>query len=85
MATSRLKRRNRTDIDFKGCGGLFDLFDDAVKEAWRINDDEYDYLASQNDEVLDAMLINEKSTLSEIKAAIQLINKNLDKYYETTS
>jgi hypothetical protein len=85
MATSRFKRRNRTDIIIKGCGGLTDIFDDMTKDNWRINDDEYDYLCCQGENVLDAMLINEKSTITEIKNAINLINITLDKYYGTKS
>lgn len=39
--TTRLERRGRTDIVFKGSGGLFDAMDDVVKGTWRINDDEF--------------------------------------------
>ena len=42
---SRQDRKNRTDIIFKGCGGLTDAFDDVIKQAWWINDDEYDYIS----------------------------------------
>jgi hypothetical protein len=41
---TRFERKNRTDIIYKGCGGITDAFDDMYKQLWRINDDEYDYL-----------------------------------------
>jgi hypothetical protein len=43
---SRLSRKNRTygDIGHKSSGGIMDLFDNEVKSAFRINDEEYDYL-----------------------------------------
>ena len=42
----RLERRNRTygDLGIKSSGGMFDLFDNAIKEIYRINDNEYNYL-----------------------------------------
>ena len=41
---TRFERKNRTDINYKGCGGITDALDDMIKQLWRINDDEYDYL-----------------------------------------
>lgn len=73
---SRLARRNREDIVIKGCGGLNDIFDDLMKSAWRISDDEYDYiLENSTDEELDLILLNEKITISEIKKAMIHVDK----------
>lgn len=77
---TRLERRNRTGIVFKGCGGFYDLFDDAIKEAWRINDDEYDYLCEfGSDEVLKAM-VSEPKSYSEAKQHLTLVNECLINY-----
>lgn len=78
---TRLQRKNRTDIIYKGCGGLMDAFDDVIKQAWRINDDEYDFLCSQSDEVLSA-LVTEHKSFSIAKNSIQIINKALESYTE---
>lgn len=83
MKTSRHARKNRTDIEIKGWGGITDIYDDMVKQMWRINDEEYDYIASQSDEVLDAFTLTDKMSFSEIKNSIRIINETLDKYYES--
>ena len=41
---SRLLRKKRTDIELKSTGGITDLFDNAIKESWYINDAEYNYI-----------------------------------------
>lgn len=79
---SRLSRKNRTDIIIKGHGGITDAFDDAIKETWRIDDDEYDYIAEfADDEILD-LLVSDMSllTITEKKRAITLINNKIDEY-----
>lgn len=79
---SRLSRKNRTDIIYKGCGGITDAFDDAIKGTWRIDDDEYDYIAEfADDEILD-LLVSDMSllTISEKKRAITLINNKIEEF-----
>ncbi len=46
-------KKLRKEIQFKTSGGLFDLFDNQIKEAYNITDDEYDYIAEHmtNDEM----------------------------------
>lgn len=81
---SRLKRKHRTDIVYRGCGGITDAFDDSIKHLWRINDDEYDYII-ETDEGIDWILIptDRNSTISDLKDAIYNINKLITKYYLT--
>jgi hypothetical protein len=76
---TRFERKNRTDIIYKGCGGITDAFDDMYKQLWRINDDEYDYLCETlTDEELKT-ITPEFKTISEIKKAINIVNTVLSK------
>jgi hypothetical protein len=75
----RLKRKNRTIEDFglKSQGGLEDLFDNAIKSAYRINDEEYDFICENaTDEDLD-FLLNEKPNISEKIMIMRVLNKYL--------
>jgi hypothetical protein len=79
---SRLSRKNRTDIEFKGCGGLTDAFDDAVKGTWRINDDEYDYICqTATDNELDCLMFD-CVTFSDKRHSLTVINKFVNDYKE---
>lgn len=78
---TRFERRNRTDIEFKGCGGITDLFDDAIKEAWRINDEEYDYLCEFTDDINCPLYIDKGMSISELKAKIKEVNELLEEYH----
>tara|TARA_R110000782_G_scaffold177708_1_gene268656 strand:- start:124 stop:372 length:249 start_codon:yes stop_codon:yes gene_type:complete len=79
---SRLSRKNRTDIEFKGCGGLTDAFDDAVKGTWRINDDEYDYICqTATDNELDSLMFD-CVTFSDKRHSLTVINKFVNDYKE---
>ena len=74
---TRFERKNRTDIVYKGCGGITDAFDDMFKRLWRINDDEYDYLCETlTDEELSDITPEFKS-ISQIKKAISIVNNAL--------
>lgn len=76
----RFSRLNRTDINFKGCGGLTDAFDDVIKQLWRINDEEYDWICEYaTEEGLDAFLLFDE-TISGLKNSIQIVNKLLVRY-----
>jgi len=77
---TRFERKNRTDINYKGCGGITDALDDMIKQLWRINDDEYDYLCENltNGEL--CTIIPEFKSISQIKDAINITNKYLSKY-----
>ena len=77
---TRFERKNRTDINYKGCGGITDALDDMIKQLWRINDDEYDYLCDNlTDEEL-CTIIPEFKNISQIKEAINITNKYLSNY-----
>ncbi len=77
---TRFERKNRTDINYKGCGGITDALDDMIKQLWRINDDEYDYLCENltDDEL--GIIIPEFKNISQIKEAINITNKYLSNY-----
>ena len=77
---TRFERKNRTDINYKGCGGITDALDDMIKQLWRINDDEYDYLCENlTDEEL-CTILPEFKNISQIKDAINITNKYLSNY-----
>lgn len=76
---TRFERKNRTDIIYK-TGGFLDLIDNAVKEKWRINDEEYDYLlGNMTDDELSFLLLDKIVTWSQVKFIIKKINNLLEK------
>tara|TARA_R110000765_G_scaffold334538_2_gene424926 strand:- start:395 stop:643 length:249 start_codon:yes stop_codon:yes gene_type:complete len=80
---SREQRKLRTDIVFKGCGGLNDAFDDAIKSAWYINDEEYDYICEKaTDEELDLFLGGD-GKFSNMKKALATVGKLIDEMYNS--
>ena len=73
----RIERRNWTEeeIGYVSNGGMFDLFDNSIKEIYRINDDEYDYICEHaSDEELDLM-VKQDHTFTEKKELINIIDK----------
>ena len=80
---SRLDRKKRDDIVYKGCGGITDILDDAIKEGWRINDDELDYIAEfASDDELDIILNEKVRNISENKIALKTMDELLKKMYD---
>lgn len=80
---TRLERRNRTDIEILSSGGILDHFDNEVKMGWRINDDEYDFICSLEEEkYLDALIMDKIISYSSAKEAIKLINEALELFYK---
>lgn len=80
---TRFERKNRTDIIYKGCGGLTDAFDDVVKDMWRINDAEYDFISeTATDEELDMFIPKISPSISELKQGIKFVNEILVKFNE---
>ena len=77
---TRFERKNRMDINYKGCGGITDALDDMIKQLWRINDDEYDYLCENLTDGELCTIIPEFKSISQIKDAINITNKYLSKY-----
>ncbi len=74
---TRLERKNRTDIIYKGCGGITDALDDALKELYRINDEEYDYIAEYATDLELQKILPEFRNFSEKKEAIRITNRLL--------
>ncbi len=80
---SREQRKLRTDIVFKGCGGLTDAFDDAMKSVWYINDEEYDYICENaTDEELD-LFLGGNGKFSDMKKSLTIVDRMIDKMYST--
>ena len=77
---TKFERKNRTDKNYKGCGGITDALDDMIKQLWRINDDEYDYLCENLTDGELCTIIPEFKSISQIKDAINITNKYLSKY-----
>jgi len=61
--------------------GITDLIDDYFKTLWRINDQEYDYIVEvATDAEMDAIMIDESSSISDMKVAIKLVNTMVDNF-----
>lgn len=73
----------REEIEFKGSGGITDLFDDMIKQLFNITDDEYDFIASEaTDEELNIFLsalgsLDTPSTFTERRKSLEVRNKYL--------
>jgi len=79
---SRCKRKFRTyeDSKIKSNGGmfdLFDLFDKAIKEVYRITDDEYDYLAENLTDGEMSYLVSDKLSFGGKKECLQIVQNHL--------
>lgn len=80
---SRLKRKSRSDIEFKGCGGLLDVVDDSVKESFRINDKEFDYIADNiSDEDINKLFYIEYPNFTQKREMLIILETYLDQYYK---
>ena len=77
----RFSRKNRTEIEFKGCGGLTDGFDDVMKELHRINDEEYDYIIETSTDEELGVFIPEFKTISDKRKTINFVNSKLEELY----
>ena len=74
---------NRPEIVFKGCGGLHDIFDDVIKSAYNITDDEYDFICiNASDEDLDTWTLGQNPTFTERRKSLEIRNKYLKLYNE---
>lgn len=74
---TRFERKNRTDIKYKG-GGFFDVLDNAIKQVWRITDEEYDYICDQEGE--EFLLVERNPPYFKIKEAITEVNRMVEEY-----
>lgn len=76
---SRLQRKNRTSKDINICykGSLLDAVDNCIKAAYRINDEEYDFICNNASEYeLNILTKNELSFIQKRKC-IEILNKYL--------
>lgn len=80
---SRRQRKLRTDIVFKGCGGLMDAFDNAVKSTWYINDEEYDYICEKATDVELDLFLGKSGKFSDMKKALEFVDKSIDEMCES--
>lgn len=79
---SRKDRKNRTDITFNKCTTLKEAIDNAIKQAWYINDAELDFFNENiTDEEAD-LIIGSKTSFSDIKKAIVLVDRLLSEMYK---
>lgn len=80
---SRCKRKFRPyeDLKIKSSGGMFDLFDNAIKEVYRITDDEYDYLAENLTDGEMSYFVSEKLSFGEKKECLRIVQNHLSNYY----
>lgn len=76
-ATSRISRRNWTQDKFGilNSGGLTTLFDNHIKAAYRITDEEYDCMAEKMTDDEMGVFVTEKPTFSQKREMINLLNK----------
>jgi len=84
---SRLLRRYRTNKEcgIKKSGGITDLFDNVIKSAWRLTDEEFDsILEKMTDEEMD-LFLTEKPTFEEKRKMIILVERllNLSEYRDS--
>lgn len=61
----------------RGRGGITDAFDDAVKQVFRITDQEYNDLCDGTPEELD-LLISQTPTFADKRNMIHMLNKYVD-------
>jgi hypothetical protein len=78
----------REEVKFKGSGGMGDLVDNMIKQAYNITDDEYDFIAGEtSDEDLNIFLdglgdFKTTSTFTEKRRALEVRNKYIKMYNE---
>lgn len=77
----------RPEINFKGCGGLTDAFDDVLKSAYNITDDEYDFIAGEATDYELGLFLDgldgSKAPFSLRRKALEVRNKYLKLFKET--
>lgn len=84
---ARLKRRNRTwgDVGYKTSGGMLDLFDNAIKDIFRVNDAEYDFICENTTEEELTLIANEHPTYAEKRQLLTLMDRLMNQYEESKS
>lgn len=77
----RIERKDKMtygNIGYKQSGGVFDLFDNQIKTAYRINDAEYDHLCEVMTDDESEIFITENPTFAQKRQMIQLLNKHIN-------
>ena len=83
-------KKLRKEIEFKGHGGLFDAFDDMLKEKYNITDEEYDYIAmTATDEELSIFLnglgsLGSTPSFTTKRKSLEIRNKYLNLFNKQT-
>jgi hypothetical protein len=73
----------RDEINFAAKGGILDLFDNAIKAAFNITDEEYDYICEHaTEEEIDHFVsalggMDTPSTFTQRRLALEVRNKYL--------
>jgi predicted house-cleaning noncanonical NTP pyrophosphatase (MazG superfamily) len=84
---SRLSRKNRTNSEcgIKTSGGITDLFDNVIKSAWRIDDEEYESILEKMTDEEMGLFLTEKPTFEEKRKMIILVERllNLSEYRDS--
>jgi hypothetical protein len=81
-------KKIREEIKFKGSGGMGDLVDNMIKQAYNITDEEYNFIAGEtSDEDLNIFLdglgsMNTPSTFGQKRLALEVRNKYLKMFRE---
>ena len=80
---SRCKRKFRPykDLKIKSSGGMLDLFDNVIKEVYRITDDEYDYLAENLSDGEMSYFVSEKLSFGDKRECLRILQNHLSNYY----
>jgi hypothetical protein len=80
---SRCKRKFRPheDLKMKSSGKILDLIDLAIKEIYRITDDEYDYLAENLSEDELFYFVSETLSFGEKKECLRIVQNHLSNFY----
>ena len=78
MSRFNRKKRGWKSLKIKSNGGITDLIDNAIKEAWYITDKEYDTICDKlTDDELN-LFLSEYPTFSEKKILLNLVDKYID-------
>jgi hypothetical protein len=76
-------KKVRPEIETKNSGGIFDMFDNMLKLAFNITDEEYDYIVENcSDEEIGKLVaafgkMDTPSTFAERRAALEVRNTYL--------
>jgi len=80
-------KKLRKEIEFKGQGGLFDAFDDMLKQKYNITDEEYNYISmTATDEDLSLFLggLGSTPSFTTKRKSLEIRNKYLNLFNKQT-